>query len=54
MNEVIVEGLDYEDFVALKKILTDCTVFSAVQQEELGNTSVLLQKIEEIIQVFNE
>jgi len=54
MNEVIVEGLDYEDFVALKKILTECTVFSAAQQEELGNNSVLLQKIEEIIQVFNE
>ena len=54
MNEVIVESLDYEDFVALKKILTQCTVFSAAQQEELGNNSVLLQKIEEIIQVFNE
>ena len=54
MNEVIVEGLDYEDFVALKQILTECTVFSATQQEELNNNSVLLQKIEEIIQVFNE
>jgi len=54
MDEVIVEGLDYEDFVALRKILKECTIFSASQKEEIANNSVLLQKIEEIIHVFNE
>ena len=54
MEEVIVEGLNYEDFIALKKILTECTIFSATQKEEIANNSVLLQKIEEIIQVFDE
>jgi|TARA_R110002012_G_scaffold291894_1_gene486598 hypothetical protein len=54
MDEVIVEGLNYEDFVALKKILTECTIFSATQTEEMANNSVLLHKIEEIIRVFDE
>jgi len=54
MDELIVEGLDYEDFVALRKILLECTIFSAAQKQEMANNSILLQKIEEIIQVFNE
>ena len=33
MEEVIVEGLDYEDFVALKTILTECTSFTGDQKE---------------------
>ena len=54
MDEIIVEGLNYEDFVALRAILTECTIFSATQKQEIANNSVLLEKIEEIIQVFNE
>ena len=54
MEEVIVEGLDYEDFVALKTILTECTVYTGAQKEEFANSTVLLEKIEKIIQVFKE
>jgi|TARA_R110001583_G_scaffold84282_1_gene221888 hypothetical protein len=53
-DEVIVEGLDYYDFVILKNILKDNTTFSADQSKELEETKVLLDKIEEIIQVFKE
>jgi len=54
MEEVIVEGLDYEDFVALKTILTECTSFTGDQKEYFVNNTVLLEKIEKIIQVFKE
>ena len=54
MEEVIVEGLDYEDFVALKTILTKCTSFTGEQKEYFVNNTVLLEKIEKIIQVFKE
>ena len=54
MDEVIVEGLDYEDFVALKTILTECTSFTNHQQKDFVNSTVLLEKIEKIIQVFKE
>ena len=54
MEEVIVEGLDYEDFVALKTILTECTSYTGAQKKEFVNSTVLLEKIEKIIQVFKE
>ena len=54
MEEVIVEGLDYEDFVALKTILTECTSYTGDQKEEFVNSTILLEKIEKIIQVFEE
>ena len=54
MEEVIVEGLDYEDFVALKAILTECTSFTGEQKECFVNNTVLLEKIEKIIRVFEE
>ena len=54
MDEVIVEGLDYEDFVSLKSILTECTLFNAEQGKQLSENTVLIQKIEKILQVFGE
>jgi hypothetical protein len=54
MEEVIVEGLDYEDFIALKTILTECTSYTGNQKKEFVNSTVLLEKIEKIIQVFEE
>ncbi len=54
MEEVIVEGLDYEDFVSLKDILTKCTSFSAKQGQQLADNLVILDKIERILQVFDE
>ena len=53
-EEVIVEGLDYQDFVILKNILTTHTSFSVDQSAEIEETKILLSKIEEIIQVFEE
>tara|TARA_R110000751_G_scaffold54534_4_gene117337 strand:+ start:7261 stop:7425 length:165 start_codon:yes stop_codon:yes gene_type:complete len=54
MEEVIVEGLDYEDFVSLKKILTKCTSFTPGQEQQLADNSILIEKIDKIIQVFDE
>ena len=53
-DEVIVEGLDYRDFVALKNILKSCTSFSVEQAVEIEEAKILLDKIEEILQVFEE
>ena len=49
MEEVIVEGLDYEDFVSLKLILTECTLFNTTQFQYLTDNNILLEKIEKIL-----
>ena len=54
MEEIIVEGLDYEDFAILKEILTTCTSFSPEQKQELLNNSIIIGKIDRILQVFDE
>jgi|TARA_R100001594_G_scaffold48838_2_gene81731 hypothetical protein len=54
MEEVIVEGLDYEDFIVLKEILSNKTSFKAQDQELYTNNLIILEKIEKILQVFNE
>ena len=54
MEEVIVEGLDYEDFVTIKKILINNTSFKYNQKDLLSNNLIILEKIEKIIEVFNE
>jgi len=53
-DEVIVEGLDYYDFVTLKKILQSHTSFSCHEGKELEEAKIILDKVEEIIQVFKE
>ena len=53
-EEVIVEGLDYQDFVILKNILKSHASFTVDQTAEIEETKILLNKIEEIIQVFEE
>ena len=40
MDELIVEGLDYEDFVVLKKVLEQNTMFSS--KEDDSNNSILV------------
>ena len=54
MKEVIVEGFDYDDFVALKSILTNNTTFTSSEQENFANSQALIEKAEKIIQLFNE
>ena len=53
-EEIIVEGLDYEDFIALKQILTECTTFSSQQEQQLLDNTILIEKIEKILEVFDE
>tara|TARA_R100000315_G_C5131688_1_gene75265 strand:- start:95 stop:292 length:198 start_codon:yes stop_codon:yes gene_type:complete len=53
MEEVIVEGLDYDDFASLKTILTKCTSFTSEQQKLLADNSILVQKIDKILNVFD-
>jgi|TARA_R100001163_G_C5064418_1_gene202020 hypothetical protein len=54
MDEVIVEGLDYEDFKALRDILKDNTIFKFSETELFANNIILIEKIEKIIEVFEE
>ena len=53
-DEIIVEGLDYQDFVILKSILKSHTSFKVDQTTKIEETKVILDRIEEIIQVFEE
>jgi hypothetical protein len=54
MEEIIVEGLDYEDFKSLKTILLENTYFKQNNAQLLADNNILIQKIEKIIQVFEE
>jgi len=54
MEEIIVEGLDYEDFISLKEILSNNTSFKYNEGELYADNTILIEKIEKIIQVFNE
>jgi len=54
MEEVIVEGLDYEDFKTLKEILCNNTTFKFSDSSLFANNIILIEKIEKIIQVFEE
>lgn len=52
MEELIVEGLDYEDFVQLKELLLKQT-FSVDELEELVKTKDIIGKLDQIIDAFN-
>jgi len=54
MEELIVEGLNYEDFVALKKILEKNTIFRSAETEDFGNALTLIEKIDKVLKVFDE
>ena len=54
MEELIVEGLDYEDFVVLIKVLEHNTTFTTDEREDYANTLTLIEKVNKIIEVFNE
>ena len=54
MDELIVEGFDYEDFITLKKILQNNTTFAPKEKEELANTLTLIEKANRVIEVFEE
>tara|TARA_R100000742_G_C4165980_1_gene5902 strand:+ start:166 stop:333 length:168 start_codon:yes stop_codon:yes gene_type:complete len=54
MEEVIVEGLDFEDFVTLKQILANNTSFRYGESQLHADTSILIEKIDKILQVFDD
>ena len=54
MEELIVEGLNYEDFVVLKKVLEYNTTFTSHEREDYANTLTLIEKVDKIIKVFDE
>ena len=54
MEELIVEGLDYEDFVAFKKILEQNTVFTSQEPESYANALALLEKVKKIVEAFDD
>ena len=52
MEELIVEGLDYEDFVNLKEFLLKLS-FRVDELEELVKVKDILGKLDQIIDAFN-
>ena len=54
MDEVIVEGFDYEDFVTLKRVLENNAVFTTSDEKEYINALTLIKKADKIIEVFEE
>ncbi len=52
MEELIVEGLDYEDFVNLKEYLLKLS-FNVDELEELVKVKDILGKLDQIIDAFN-
>ncbi len=54
MEEIIVEGLDYEDFTTLKEILSNNTFFKSTDSNLFANNAILIEKIERIIKAFDE
>jgi hypothetical protein len=52
MEELIVEGLDYEDFVLLKELLLKL-LFNVDELEELVKVKDILGKLDQIIDAFN-
>jgi hypothetical protein len=54
MEEIIVEGLNYEDFVDLKEILSNNTNFSAKERNLYNSNCNLIERIDQILQAFEE
>ena len=52
MEELIVEGLDYEDFVLLKELLLKL-LFNVDELEELVKVKDIIGKLDQIIDAFN-
>ena len=52
MEELIVEGLDYEDFVNLKENLLKLS-FNVDELEELVKVKDIIGKLDQIIDAFN-
>jgi hypothetical protein len=52
MEELIVEGLDYEDFVNLKGYLLKLS-FNVDELEELVKVKDIIGKLDQIIDAFN-
>ena len=52
MEELIVEGLDYEDFVNLREYLLKLS-FNVDELEELVKVKDILSKLDQIIDAFN-
>ena len=52
MEELIIEGLNYEDFVNLKEYLLKLS-FNVDELEELVKVKDILGKLDQIIDAFN-
>tara|TARA_R100000951_G_scaffold113957_1_gene117123 strand:+ start:7746 stop:7904 length:159 start_codon:yes stop_codon:yes gene_type:complete len=52
MEELIVEGLDYEDFVLLRALLLKLS-FNVDELEELVKVKDIIGKLDQIIDAFN-
>ena len=52
MKEIVVEGLDYEDFIFIKKLAEKAT-FSVSEELDFVNNKTLIEKIDQILKAFD-
>jgi hypothetical protein len=51
MNELIVEGIEQEDFLLLHECLSNMT-FTIYENQKLNDVAKLIRKLEEVISCF--
>jgi hypothetical protein len=52
MKEIVVEGLDYEDFVFVKEILKKSS-FTVDEEKNYINNKVVIEKIDQVLKAFD-
>jgi len=52
MKEIVVEGLDYEDFVFIKK-LAEQSSFKTGEEKDFRSCRILIEKVNEILKAFD-
>tara|TARA_R100000664_G_C2721587_1_gene114897 strand:- start:85 stop:243 length:159 start_codon:yes stop_codon:yes gene_type:complete len=52
MREIVVEGLDYEDFLFIKK-LAETSTFKIKDESDFRSSKILVEKINQILKAFD-
>ena len=52
MKETVVEGLDYEDFLFIKKLAQEST-FKIEDEKNFKSCKILVEKINQILKAFD-
>jgi hypothetical protein len=52
MKEIVVEGLDYVDFLFIKKLAQSYT-FKVGEEKDFRSCKILIEKVNEILKAFD-